>query len=99
MRLYENGAGLPRRLWFRLAPYLLERAFSNGVTTSPVLYSSGWITTCLPGLRHWSRLLSATPRNCACTTRGLAHSPFLSQRIGPTIVFTSFACSHAASLW
>src|SRR6185503_3381457 len=76
-------------------PYL--RIFSNGPITSPVLNWGGNSTTCLPGWRNWSTFLSATPRNWAMMTRGFSHSPLASQRIGPTIVFTSFLCSHAAS--
>src|SRR4029078_10803490 len=86
------------RAAFRVAAPTYLRTFSNGPMTSPVLNWGGNSTTSLLGWRNCSTFLSATPRNCAMMTRGFSHSPLASQRIGPTIVFTSFLCSHAASV-
>ena len=54
---------------------LLEEALDAEGDVPPDFIAAGAMMTCLPGWRNCSMFLSTTPRNCACTTRGFAHSP------------------------
>ena len=73
------------------------RAVSNGTMTCPVFMLSGYRITCLPAVRNWSRFLSMTPRNCACSVAETLRSPSCENAIGPTMVLCSLSRRYLAS--